>query len=126
MKFTIEITAEENPDAVGELLRSKFFKIGPGEVGCYSVFEWQDDVQPLPSVPVAQHNHDPKIEADDFCEACDCDNGRYTRGKKAGIECRWFWDGDGFLAFKLPGSDEWLFNSDCKKSHGWDLHKELW
>ena len=41
MKFTIEITPEDNPDAVGELLRSKFFTGGPGDVGCYTHFDWE-------------------------------------------------------------------------------------
>ncbi len=127
MIFTIEVTPEDNPDSVGELLRSKFFKAnGVDEIGCYTTFEWRDDVEPLPSVPVAQHNHHPEVKAHDYCEACAGGNEMYTRGRKEGIECRWFWDGDGTLAFMIPGSDEWLFNSDCKKSHGWELHKELW
>ncbi len=123
MKFTIEIDSETNPDAVGEFLRSSFFdekKIEYNEkemeyglnsyreVGCYSTFEWRPDVEPLEELPIDPD--DPDIFED----------MKWTRGQKDGIECRYYWDGDGVLAFKLPDG-KWLVNTDCKKDHDWRI-----
>ena len=117
MKFTMEIDSERNPDAVGEFLRSSFFdeknvesRWGDyRETGCYQTFDWRADVEPLDSLPVDQEaslGEDPGME--------------WTRGQKDGIECRWYWDGDGTLAFHLPDG-KWLVNTDCKKDHDWSL-----
>jgi len=137
MKFTIEIDPEVNPDAVGEYLRSAFFdeqvtqKIGDHEykeTGCYSTFEWQEDVEKLDPIQVCM---------EDSVEGAPAEDGPFplftwTRGKKlvgpvypvsnkcVEIECRWFWDGDGTLVFVLPDG-QYLANTDCKKDHGWYL-----
>lgn len=119
MKFYLEIEPDKNPDAVGEYLRSMFFREeGEHDVGCYTVHEWRENVEPLPPRPV------------DFDLP---DDLQWTRGRKlvptgngtqhAPIECRWYWDGDGVLAFKLPDG-RWLVNSDCKKPFDWRLQEE--
>ena len=117
MKFTIEVDPEERPDAVGEVLRGQFFQEdhAEGEVGCYTSFDWQEGVEELPLVhveteEVVHHELEPGMV--------------WTRGQKDGIECRWHWDGDGTLAFKLP-TGKWLINSDCKKDHGWSLVDDI-
>jgi hypothetical protein len=121
-KLTLEIDVDVSPDPIGEALRSKFFdeKIIPvssrmmevgcqpyRETGCYSTFDWQKDVKELPPILV-----DPD---DDYPNPA-----TWTRGEKEGIECRYYWDGDGTLAFKLPDG-RWLVNYDCKKDHEWML-----
>ena len=108
MKFTMEIDSERNPNAVGEYLRSDFFRQdGAGEFGCYTTFEWREDVDVIPPL--------------DFpCEEDCCPEETWTRGQKNGIECRWYWDGDGTLAFRLPDGT-WLVNRDCKKDHRWEI-----
>lgn len=125
-KMTLTIDVEDNPDAVGEGLRSLFFheEIEPTSarmrevgcqpyrrMGCNDTFDWQKDVKELPALPVL-------MDEDEECEAFPELN--WTRGEKNGIECRYFWDGDGTLAFKLPDGC-WLVNYDCKKNHGWEL-----
>ena len=139
MKFKMEIDPEDNPDAVGECLRSAFFQekvVKHGfrdgktyhlqrEMGCYQTFDWQKDVAPLPSLPVEEeHNHPVNEEAEELCWACDSEI-QWTRAKKTfqgqEIECRWFWEGDGTLCF-LFSNGSVLMNNDCKKDHGWCLH----
>lgn len=132
-KVTLEVDVDQNPDAVGEALRSAFFDekmvkprhgLSYRETGCYSTFEWQPDVEPLPSLLIeTEHTHPEGEEADDLCWACDS-TAKWTRGRKKfqneTIECRWYWDGDGTLAFSLPDG-RWLMNDDCKKSYGWEI-----
>lgn len=111
MKFTIEIDPEINPNAVGEYLRSEFFAEDPDEafsIGCFSVFEWREGVESLVNLPLS-------------CGDEGCGPGAFwTRGLKDDIECRYYWDGDGTLAFRLPDG-KWLVNHDCKKDHEWEL-----
>lgn len=103
-KITMEIDADLAPDAVGEYLRASFFS---GEYGCYSSFDWREDVEPLPQLAVDDYEDG---EPDFF----------WTRARKNNIECRYYWDGDGVLAFGLPDG-QWLVNYDCKKDHGWTV-----
>lgn len=128
-KLQLEVDVDRNPDEVGEALRSSFFveevkKTRYGKyraMGCYESFDWQPDVEVLPQLSLEEvHNHPAGSTADDLCWACDASDLKWTRGKKNGIECRWYWDGDGTLAFGLPDG-RWLVNTDCKKSHGWYL-----
>jgi hypothetical protein len=135
MKFTIEIDPEVNPDAVGEYLRSAFFnemvtqKIGDHEykeTGCYSTFEWQEDVENLDPIQILD-----EVDGDSAPQPL----FTWTRGKKlvgpvspetnlcVEIECRWYWDGDGTLVFILPDG-QYLVNTDCKKDHGWYLTED--
>ncbi len=117
-KFTVELDSEDNPDAVGEFLRSSFFNQKNVEeswgdyrqLGCYQTFEWREDVEPLDSLLVDQED---SIWTGDL-------NLKWTRGQKNDIECRWYWDGDGTLAFHLPDG-KWLVNVDCKKNYEWNL-----
>jgi len=129
-KMTIEVDVDNNPDAVGECLRSAFFdekvinRHAEGheeyrEVGCYETFDWNDGVIPFPPTPVLVQSGEPDL--------------MWTRAKLrrlifGQIECRYVWDGDGTLAFHLPDG-RWLVNTDCKKSYGWalvDSEEEIW
>lgn len=133
-KLTLEIDVDVNPSAIGEALRSSFFdekmvKSRNGnyrETGCYSAFDWKADVEVLPELPLhTGHNHPPAEvgKPDDYCGACMDLGMTWKRGQKDGIECRWYWDGDGTLAFKLPDG-RWLVNTDCKKDHEWFLTED--
>ena len=117
-KMTIEVDVDVAPDAIGEYLRSAFFdeKMVPSpfvpdyrETGCYSTFDWREKegVVPLPDLPHA----DPDVE---------CWTRASLRLREFPIECRYYWDGDGILAFHLPDG-RWLVNTDCKKDHGWSV-----
>ncbi len=107
MEFTITINSADDPDAVGELLRGRFFNTPHDGVGCYSHFDWAESVEGLPSEPV---------ECDPLYD--DGDGLAWTRGIMDGIECRWYWDGDGTLEFVFPDGS-FLSNDDCKKDHFW-------
>ena len=114
MKFTMEIDSERNPNAVGEYLRSDFFRQdAAGEFGCYTTFDWREDVENLDPLRV-----DPRIWEDAKDEI---DILMWARGRKNSIECRWYWDGDGVLVFILPDGSV-LVNDDCKKDNRWVLH----
>ena len=127
-ELTLTIDVEQNPDAIGEALRSLFFdeKLTRGrgghrdyrETGCYSTFDWQKDVEELEQQPVV-------FEVDGRPEEVIM----WTRGRKniapvpteldlRQVECRYYWDGDGTLEFVLPDGSV-LRNDDCKKDHGW-------
>ncbi len=111
------------------------------ETGCYTTHDWQEDVEPLAAIQqedftcpgcdkaslVGYAGGEP---SHDYTCAC-TSKSSWTRGKKrfqhptdAGlsdpteIECRWWWDGDGVLAFRFPDGS-FLVNNDCKKDHGW-------
>ena len=129
-KMLVEVDADSSPDTLGEALRSLFFdekivKSRNGdykETGCYSTFDWQTDVEPLPQLGVRFFDEGEPFDINEEPVF------RWTRGKKNGIECRWYWDGDGTLAFGLPDG-RWLMNTDCKKDHDWDIvndESELW
>lgn len=135
MKFTIEVTPEDNPNTYGECLRSRFFDETPEpievckeyhKVGCYSSFTWQKDVIPLPQVPVEdEHNHLEGVEPEELCWACSNYYGFWTRGKldlpEGSVECRYYWDGDGTLEFIFEDGSR-LINNDCKKDHEWHFY----
>jgi hypothetical protein len=135
IKFTVQIDPEEQPDAVGEHLRREFFQHdAPGTVGCCDTFDWKHGVKELPDEQIAAHNHAPEEETDALCDGCLYKGLQWKRGEKAIlldtgwnaaiIECRYWWDGDGTLAFRLPNG-MWLINEDCKKRSGWSLSEDL-
>ena len=115
MKFTIELDHEKNPDAVGEFLRTQFFA---EERGCYSCFDWAEGVEPLPE----------KVVCSEIDEEIPYEDLKWTRGKKKFgedyIECRYFWEGDGTLAFLFPDGS-CIMNDDCKKDHEWNFYEEF-
>lgn len=105
----MEEAAPGLPNEVGEFLRAVFFKDhGKNDLyGGYSTLDWAETVTPLESCPV---------EGDDWDPPC-----KWTRGEMGGIECRWYWDGDGVLEFVFPNRGV-LSNSDCKKSYRWEYY----
>jgi hypothetical protein len=113
MKFNIEIDTEtSDPDTLGECLRNMFFAeewswYGPWssgkyrKLGCYSTFEVAPGVEELPQ------------------------RGAWSCFRHSnGIEMRYFWDGDGSLAFILPDGRV-LINTDCKKTYDW-RYEDSW
>ena len=144
MNCNIEISKNDNPNAIGELLRGKFFKqnIAEGLYGCYSTFELNEGVEKLPYRKVYWRDR-PDIKSDDECcegdftreEYCEKieDEGRvfnefaenedlleiWTRAELNGVIMEYFWDGDGFLQFIFPDGSI-LSNNDCKKSNRWE------
>ena len=110
-EFKLFIPAQEitvkDPNAMGELLRAMFFRDHDGEnhVGGYTTMDWADKVRPLERILV-----DPEDEEFPMY---------WTRGELEGIECRWYWDGDGTLEFEFPDGGI-LSNTDCKKDYRWD------
>lgn len=113
MKVTIET---EDPNIIGEVLRAKFFK--PGGLGCYEIFNLQDDVKVLPDEPQEwfDFNFDPPKMVSDRPEPEYPEF--YTVAIKDDVKMRYYWDGDGYLEFILPDGSV-IYNSDCKKTWGW-------
>ena len=103
MKFNIEInTQKSNPNAVGELLRDSFWNQSDDRIGCYSSFDYNEDVESLPN----------ERKTDD----------QYTLWSVAiwnNIICRWYWDGDGTIEFTFSDGSI-LINTDCKKNYTWE------
>ena len=107
LTFDIEklLRTERGINLLGEFLRNYFFDQSKG-TGCYSTFELNSEVKELP-----QENIE---DWDDVFNP----NVKYTVASREGIIMRYYWDGDGYLEFILP-NDKIIFNSDCKKDHGW-------
>lgn len=103
MEFTISINPQDNPNAVGELLRSRFFDEKDG-FGCYTSFDWAPGVQAL---------SDESVEDDEGMS--------WRRATLDNIECRWYWDHDGTLEFHFPDGS-FLSNDDCKKDYRWEYY----
>lgn len=97
----IEIKPQDHPNELGEILRKKFFK---KELGCYSCFSLREDVIEYPNY----------IDADG--NSWTCAKLRVTGNEV--VEMRYFWDGDGTLAFLFQDGRH-IENIDCKKTHGW-------
>jgi hypothetical protein len=113
MLIRMEVNVDRHPDMVGEYLRYTFFnEQSERDIGCYTVFDWREGVRPLSDEPV---------DLGDWIGMGD--KPCWTRGEKDGIECRYYWDGDGTLAFKLVDG-RWLVNTDCAKPTGWEVPSE--
>lgn len=115
-KFSVMIKAspKDNPNQVGEILRSKFFAEG---YGCYSCFDWAKDVKPLPFEYV---ECDSDIEEEyRMTYAC----AELTTDDTV-VKCRYFWDGDGELQFIFPDGS-CLINDDCKKDYRWKYYARI-
>lgn len=120
MKFNIEVDTEhDSADVVGEALRGKFWKQPYSttkygtyrETGCYSSFDYQDDVEELEPEIEERQEHWSGEEWTDRTE--------WHRARWRDILCRWYWDGDGTIEFHLPDGFV-LRNTDCKKTYGWE------
>lgn len=106
MNYSIEIeVGKDDPNAVGELLRDKFWKQGGEKVGCYSTFEYRPDVVILTQLQTE-------------------DSVVWNRVIWNNIECRWYWDGDGVIVFAFP-DHTLLVNYDCKKGHTWEWEEDV-
>ncbi len=108
MKFTITVNPEESPNQVGEILRAAFFDQSDGKFGCYSTFDYNKHVLPIPH----------EIDAYDHQTMWHCAERKL---QDITIKMRYFWDGDGTLEFQLP--DGYLINNDCKKDYCWEWRR---
>ena len=119
--FKLEVDVHSLPaDVVGEMCRALFWPPKKEfDFGCYSNFEYGEDVVAFPTV-LESAETDLK-DNEDFGSMHDI---VWNRAKWKGlIECRWFWDGDGTLIFIFPDGSS-LENSDCKKDYGWYFHHD--
>ena len=105
LKWLFEVDTETSPaNSVGEFLRSQFWDQSGDKYGCYSTFTYRDGVEALP------------LEVDG--EGTDWEI-KWQCARWNGVECRWYWDGDGVLQFIFPDGSV-LENSDCKKDYTWE------
>lgn len=116
MKITLEVDPENNPMAVGELLRDLFFNQDRNEgiMGCYDTFDVREGVEELPKTPVDEEAEDNewKVWWHNF----------QKKFNDQTIKMSWFWDGDGELCFIFEDGSA-LVNSDCKKDYCWTFYK---
>jgi hypothetical protein len=115
----LNLNPKTDPNLLGEALRDEFFvqeekqtKFGKyRQLGCYDTFEIKDDVTPLPD----------ELLDNDYPE-----DGYYHVFSKLienqEVIMKYFWDGDGELEFFFEGGFIW--NDDCKKTHGWQFDLE--
>lgn len=112
--FKLEVDLHSLPaDVVGELCRALFW---PKEYGCYSNFDYGEDVIVYPSeielMETDPNGYGPMMDI------------TWNRAKWKGIiTCMWFWEGDGHLEFIFPDGSA-VVNSDCKKDHGWEWNHD--
>lgn len=115
---------DSDPNVLGEHLREVTF-VGEG-YGCYETFDVRPDAEDL------GHEEAMKFITGDTDPYGDGDwpldveryEGRRFRYQGLTVECFWYWDGDGVLAFRIThpqlGVLRVIENDDCKKSYCWD------
>lgn len=96
----------ENPDTLGELLRSYAF-VGEG-LGCYQNFDLRDSF-----LFITKYHLDDGYTKVRVTE---------SKCKYTGLEVYYYWDGDGYLQFTYEGVT--VYNSDCKCTYGWRFKDE--
>ena len=104
----IEISEKDDPNIVGELLRGRFFDQSKGDVGCYTTFKLNSDVEELPK----------RIEEIDDLYG-NPENEIWECARWNGIQMEYHWEHDGILIFTFPNGDI-LLNEDCKKTTRWE------
>lgn len=122
---------KESPDALGEILRRWAF-VGEG-FGCYSNFDIRPEFERVhtsylefskmmgrPYSPPDSHSYGWGDTDDEMMERMEWFK------HPNGIEMGWYWDGDGTLCFYVPELkddyyDGTVYNTDCKKSSGWEF-----
>lgn len=134
------VLASREPNAVGEALRALTF---PGHgvnggIGCYTDFDVRPDAAPLAESDRAAlvalawcdlERLDPAAgleisdeEAADIAEDNARAQGFEFESGSLRVEVAWFWDGDGWLFFRVFGPEGFLYgvvNNDCKKDYNW-------
>lgn len=124
------IALRDHPDGLGEVLRAWAFT-GDG-YGCYSNFALRPEFE-----EVTPTEREFKILFQRPCDPNDLGGGWgdpdswYIKQiswfkHPNGIEVGWIWDGDGTLCFYVPDIkddfvDGTVYNTDCKKDHGWEF-----
>ena len=110
---------DSDPNVLGEHLREETF-VGEG-YGCYSTFDVRPDAEDL--------GHEAAMKFFDVDPSADWPldvqfEGRRFRYQGLIIDCFWYWDGDGTLAFRIThpllGLLRVIENNDCKKAYYWD------
>lgn len=133
-------TADGDPNVIGELLRLLTFPEHDGGelVGCYTTFAVRPDATPLDPAARARlvalslrgpaeidQLADLEITSDDAAQVEE-DNANaegyvFAEGDLR-IELAWFWDGDGWLVYRVfspAGFVCGVVNDDAKKPHNW-------
>jgi hypothetical protein len=118
----------KDANGLGEMLRAWAF---PGKgYGCYSNFDYRPEfvaqkVTPREFGLLWGRGFDPNDTDPSSWGYCDAEAMKEIRWFKHpnGIEMGWHWDGDGCLAFVIPGIGA-IYNSDCKKDYEWEWTRE--
>jgi hypothetical protein len=98
----------DNPDYLGEALRTRFFIDGAG-LGCYDTFAVKSDVEYIGAFP------------DPYDHILEWQKYRLQTAHALGtVYMEYVWDGDGNLRFTFDDGTV-LTNSDCKCTYGWDF-----
>jgi len=122
MKLSLDteqlIKTERSLNLIGEFLRGLFFDQSEGEYGCYSTFKVNEGVVEYPDIPVLDNL---PLVMKRYKLSHGNENGLFNVTNS--IEMRYYWDGDGYLEFRLPDSAI-ISNNDCKKDYNWKLGVE--
>ena len=114
-----------DPNVLGETLRDLTFV---GGYGCYESFDVRADAVELPHEEAEQFFWPGNGEDDNWWGDVATDQHFGYRYEHQGltIECFWYWDGDGDLAFRVSKDGRVLRaieNTDCKKGYRWEDHE---
>jgi hypothetical protein len=128
MNLPFELRGLRDQNIAGEFLRAWAF-VGKG-YGCYSTFEVRADLEKADATPRefgflwGREFRPEDDKPDGWFGYCDADAIKAISWFKheSGIEMGWHWDGDGTLAFFVPGIGV-LRNSDCKHCDGWTIDR---
>ena len=108
------------PNTLGEALREITF-IGKG-YGCYESFEVRTDAVGWTKDQLEAFVNDRFDHLDGNDYVVEKSYGYTFQEGSLTIEVFWFWDGDGYLHFRVKEGKEVIgeiFNSDCKCGHEW-------
>lgn len=112
--MALALAPHVDANTAGELLRELCFV---GGYGCYSTFDLVDGFEKVAPETLSL----PVRTALAGCWAKDAQTiermDSYVH-RETGLGVAWYWDGDGTLVFKR--GELFLYNSDCKKDHGWE------
>lgn len=113
---------DSDPNVLGEHLREVTF-VGEG-YGCYDTFDVRPDAEDLGHEEAMKFIMGDADASEDWALDAERFEGRRFRYQGLIIDCFWYWDGDGTLAFRIThpllGLLRVIENDDCKKSYCWD------
>jgi len=118
---------EINANTLGELLRENFWDQSDDTLGCYSSFNYREGVieSTIKTYAINFFGPDDLEDWDDYAEEAshlDMHQAYRLIGDGIAIDCYWYWDGDGVLAFRIMQRGRvirTIINTDCKKTYEW-------